>query len=105
MEELRKHFRPEFLNRVDDIVVFHPLGEEQLTHIVDLRLKDLREAAGGPADHADVDGCGAGGDLQGRIRPGVRSAAAEAGDPAAGAGPAGDADTRWAGAAWGSRDG
>jgi len=42
MEELRKHFRPEFLNRVDDIVVFHPLGEDQLTHIVDLRLKDLQ---------------------------------------------------------------
>ncbi len=43
MGELRKHFRPEFLNRVDDIVVFHPLGEEQLTHIVDLRLNDLRK--------------------------------------------------------------
>ena len=42
MEELRKHFRPEFLNRVDDTVVFHPLGESQLTHIVDLRLKDLQ---------------------------------------------------------------
>jgi ATP-dependent Clp protease ATP-binding subunit ClpB len=43
MDELRKHFRPEFLNRVDDIVVFHPLGEKQLTHIVDLRLKDLQK--------------------------------------------------------------
>ncbi len=42
MGELRKHFRPEFLNRVDDIVVFHPLAEAQLTHIVDLRLNDLR---------------------------------------------------------------
>jgi ATP-dependent Clp protease ATP-binding subunit ClpB len=42
MDELRKHFRPEFLNRVDDIVVFHPLGEEQLTHIVDLRLAELQ---------------------------------------------------------------
>jgi ATP-dependent Clp protease ATP-binding subunit ClpB len=42
MDELRKHFRPEFLNRVDDTVVFHPLGESQLTHIVDLRLKDLQ---------------------------------------------------------------
>ena len=41
MDELRKHFQPEFLNRVDDIVVFRPLGDEQLTHIVDLRLKDL----------------------------------------------------------------
>jgi ATP-dependent Clp protease ATP-binding subunit ClpB len=43
MTELRKHFRPEFLNRVDDVVVFHPLGEDQLTHIVDLRLNDLRK--------------------------------------------------------------
>ena len=42
MEALRQQFRPEFLNRVDDIVVFHPLGEEQLTHIVDLRLADLQ---------------------------------------------------------------
>ncbi len=42
MDSLRQQFRPEFLNRVDDIVVFHPLGEEQLTHIVDLRLKDLQ---------------------------------------------------------------
>ena len=42
MEALRQQFRPEFLNRIDDIVVFHPLGEEQLTHIVDLRLKDLQ---------------------------------------------------------------
>ena len=43
MESLRQHFKPEFLNRVDDIVVFHPLGDEQLTHIVDLRLKDLEK--------------------------------------------------------------
>ncbi|AFL90342.1 ATP-dependent chaperone ClpB [Terriglobus roseus DSM 18391] len=42
LEELKKHFRPEFLNRVDDLVVFHSLGEEQLTHIVDLRLGELQ---------------------------------------------------------------
>jgi ATP-dependent Clp protease ATP-binding subunit ClpB len=43
MESLRQQFRPEFLNRVDDIVVFHPLVEEQLTHIIDLRLADLKK--------------------------------------------------------------
>ncbi|NUQ28894.1 MAG: ATP-dependent chaperone ClpB [Acidobacteriaceae bacterium] len=43
IDSLKQHFRPEFLNRVDDIVVFHPLGEEQLTHIVDLRLADLQK--------------------------------------------------------------
>ena len=41
MGVLREHFRPEFLNRVDDIVVFHPLSEGQLEHIIDLRLKEL----------------------------------------------------------------
>jgi ATP-dependent Clp protease ATP-binding subunit ClpB len=43
MEVLRQSFRPEFLNRVDDIVVFRPLGEEQLAHIIDLRLADLKK--------------------------------------------------------------
>jgi len=43
MRVLREHFRPEFLNRVDDVVIFRPLGEEQLTHIVDLRLAELRK--------------------------------------------------------------
>ena len=42
MEALQQHFKPEFLNRVDDIVIFNPLGNEQLTKIVDLRLEDLR---------------------------------------------------------------
>ncbi len=38
LEALRSTFRPEFLNRVDEIVVFRPLGEEQLSRIVDLQL-------------------------------------------------------------------
>jgi len=42
MDALHGHFKPEFLNRVDDIIVFHPLGKEQLVKIVDLRLEDLR---------------------------------------------------------------
>ncbi len=39
--ELRKHFRPEFLNRVDDVVVFHPLSEEHIGRIVDLQIAHL----------------------------------------------------------------
>ena len=42
MAALHGHFKPEFLNRVDDIIIFHPLGKEQLVQIVDLRLEDLR---------------------------------------------------------------
>ena len=38
---LRGHFKPEFLNRVDDIVIFKPLAEEQIAHIVSLQLKRL----------------------------------------------------------------
>jgi ATP-dependent Clp protease ATP-binding subunit ClpB len=42
LEELRRHFRPEFLNRVDDVVVFRPLGREDLRHIVELQLERVR---------------------------------------------------------------
>jgi ATP-dependent Clp protease ATP-binding subunit ClpB len=41
--ELRRHFRPEFLNRVDETVVFHPLTVEHLGRIVDIQLARLRE--------------------------------------------------------------
>ncbi|MCX5727240.1 MAG: AAA family ATPase, partial [Nitrospirae bacterium] len=42
MTELRQHFRPEFLNRVDETVVFHPLETGQLTRIVEIQLERLR---------------------------------------------------------------
>ena len=42
MQELRAHFKPEFLNRIDDIVVFHQLSEEQIVRIVDVQLDRLR---------------------------------------------------------------
>ncbi len=42
MTEVRKTFRPEFINRLDDIIVFHELTEGQLRNIVDLMVKDLQ---------------------------------------------------------------
>jgi ATP-dependent Clp protease ATP-binding subunit ClpB len=42
MNQLHANFRPEFLNRVDDIIVFHPLGKDQLVKIIELRLEDVR---------------------------------------------------------------
>src|SRR5438876_62105 len=42
MNALHAHFKPEFLNRVDDIIIFRPLGKEQLVKIVELRLEDVR---------------------------------------------------------------
>lgn len=43
MDELRQHFRPEFLNRVDDVVVFHMLTRADVLEIVDLMLEHFRE--------------------------------------------------------------
>ncbi|GAC18833.1 ATP-dependent chaperone ClpB [Paraglaciecola arctica] len=43
MTAVNDHFRPEFLNRVDDIVVFHPLGKEQITAIAKIQLRSLKE--------------------------------------------------------------
>src|SRR6201996_489861 len=45
MEILRHHFKPEFLNRVDEVVVFHALGKEQIRRIVDLQLARVRRTA------------------------------------------------------------
>lgn len=42
LAELRHHFRPEFLNRVDDIVLFTPLGHAEIERIVDLQFDELR---------------------------------------------------------------
>ena len=43
---LRQHFRPEFLNRIDDIIIFRPLGKGEIEHIIDLQLKKLEHLLG-----------------------------------------------------------
>ena len=40
-DELKSHFRPEFLNRIDDVIVFHQLNQEQIIEIVDLMIANL----------------------------------------------------------------
>ena len=47
MEVVSEHFRPEFINRVDDVVVFHPLGREHIRMIVDIQLGYLHERLAG----------------------------------------------------------
>ncbi len=42
LQALRKHFRPEFLNRVDDLILFHPLSRSELAHIVTIQLRKLQ---------------------------------------------------------------
>lgn len=43
MEGLNRHFKPEFLNRVDEIVIFKPLRKEEIVKIIDIILKDLQK--------------------------------------------------------------
>jgi ATP-dependent Clp protease ATP-binding subunit ClpB len=53
--ELKAHFRPEFLNRVDDIIIFHSLDEKQLSHIVDIQLERLGKRLAAQQLSLDVD--------------------------------------------------
>lgn len=46
LQELRAHFKPEFLNRIDDIVIFHQLSREQIGQIIDVQLERLRAMLG-----------------------------------------------------------
>lgn len=43
MNDLRAHFRPEFLNRLDEIILFKPLTKENIGHIIDLMITDLNK--------------------------------------------------------------
>ncbi|MFD6511607.1 ATP-dependent chaperone ClpB [Rhodococcus sp. NPDC060176] len=54
MAELRGHFRPEFLNRVDDIVLFSPLTLPQIEYIVELQLTDLRNRLSERQIHLEI---------------------------------------------------
>jgi ATP-dependent Clp protease ATP-binding subunit ClpB len=53
--ELKTHFRPEFLNRVDDIIIFHSLDEAQLAHIVEIQLERLAKRLAAQQLTLDVD--------------------------------------------------
>jgi ATP-dependent Clp protease ATP-binding subunit ClpB len=54
LRELRAHFRPEFLNRVDDIVMFKPLTLPEIKRIVDLQTEDLRRRLGDRGVHLEL---------------------------------------------------
>ena len=51
---LKDHFRPEFLNRVDEIVIFHSLGKEHLKHIVEIQLRSLENRLKGRGMHLTI---------------------------------------------------
>ena len=88
MEVVRAHFRPEFLNRLDDIILFHRLKRSEMAAIVDIQLARLSKLLDERKITLDLDESAR--ELAGRqgLRSGLRRAAAEAGDPARGAGSA-----------------
>ena len=91
MAALRQHFRPEFLNRVDEIIIFHGLTREHLKQIVEIQVRHLKRLL---ADrHLEIELTDAAKALpgRGRIRSGLRRPPAEARHPAAGTGSAGPA--------------
>jgi len=53
-EALKAHFRPEFLNRIDEIIVFHELSKEEVTQIVDLMIVRIREQLEGQGLHFEL---------------------------------------------------
>ena len=76
MGEVNRLFRPEFLNRIDDIIVFHPLQKPEIRQIADLIIDRLIARAGAQAD------------VTLKVRPAVRDRIAEKGfDPKFGARP------------------
>jgi ATP-dependent Clp protease ATP-binding subunit ClpC len=54
MEELKRHYRPEFLNRIDEVIVFAELTQEQVTAIVDLMIKRVQDQLEGQGIHLEL---------------------------------------------------
>ena len=82
MEALRGHFRPEFLNRVDEIIIFDRLSDEEIKHIVGLQINRLAKRLAGAEHHARRHPGGAGAGGEGGVRSRVRRPSAQARDPA-----------------------
>ena len=81
-EAMREHFRPEFLNRIDEIVEFKALSRDQLGEIVELQLARLRARLAERGLELELTDAAKAADRRGRLGPGLRRAAAQAGDPA-----------------------
>ena len=86
-EALKSHFRPEFLNRIDEVIVFHELSLAEVTEIVDLLMTADDHAAVGSGHRPRAHPGGP--HVPGRegLRPAARGTATAPGHPAAGRGP------------------
>ena len=87
-DELKKHFRPEFLNRIDDIIVFHQLTEQQIITMVDLMIGRVEGQLKNKDMALELTDVGEDAARQAGLRPGAGRAAAASHDPARDRGPA-----------------
>ena len=87
-------FKPEFINRLDDIVEFQPLSREQIGEIVDLQVERLARRVRGARDRDQAHRRRPDADRQPRLRPDLRRPPAQAGDPEAPGRQAGAGDPR-----------
>ncbi len=92
MGVVQAHFRPEFINRLDDIVVFHPLDKAQISEIARIQLRGLEKRLAERGIRIELADKALRPARQRRLRSGLRRAAAEARDPAAAGEPAGAED-------------
>ena len=81
LDVLRQQFRPEFLNRVDEIVVFHSLSREHLKQIVEIQLERLRARLAERHITLELTRTAREHLAAGRLRSQLRRPAFEAGDP------------------------
>ena len=86
-EELKRHFRPEFLNRIDEMIVFHELTKPEVTEIVDLMIKRVQSSSAGQGLGLELT-AEAKFLLADGLRPDARCPAAAPCHPAPGRGPA-----------------
>ena len=89
MGELKKVFRPEFLNRIDDVIVFHKLQKEEIKTIVELLLRRIRESLAERELQLELTDDGQGPARREGLGPGDGRPPAAPGDPALHRGPAG----------------
>ena len=83
-EALRRHFRPEFFNRIDDVIVFHRLTRDEIEKIVEIQLESAGEDGARPRHRPLVDARGAAVPRGPGLRPDLRRPAAQAAHPEAG---------------------
>ena len=93
MAEVKNYFRPEFINRIDEVVVFHALDEKHIKSIAKIQLGLLEQRLAGMEMKLEVSDAAAGRAREGRLRSGLRRAAAEACDPVLDRESAGEGDS------------